>query len=186
MGLGPGSGSIFQPQFNVICAQAATKVISVPCTPAEQELDCGHQLIPRELGKGRCGEAAATHPEKLEPLCPAQRRKDWGEFPATQPSEKRNNHLPQQPAPVCFFFFPHHVLPAAKLRGSSARMWRANLNESLSKIRVCIPGQIYPDNSTSRANPANKFPQRQTLKEQIKGKGEKKNPSCAVIFSFPG
>lgn len=106
MGLGPGSGSIFQPQFNVICAQAATEVIPVPCTPAEQELDCGHQLIPRELGKGRCGEAAATHPEKLEPLCPAQRRKDWGEFPATQPSEKRNNHLPQQPAPGLVFFSP--------------------------------------------------------------------------------
>lgn len=74
-----------------------------------------------------------------------------------------------------------------KLLRSSMGMRRIIFDEFLSRLKVCLTGQIYPCNYTVRANHANKFPQRrQALKKQTKGGRGGEKLCCNLFFPLSG
>lgn len=107
-------------------------------------------------------------------------QKDEYAFPIIQPFTKTTLMIYHR-RPSHDRLLSRNTLPTAKLLRSSTRMWRAILNEFLSRLQVCLTGQIYPYNYI-RANHANRFPwRRQALKKQRKGKGKGE----VVLSSLP-
>lgn len=142
-------------------------VLSAPGLAQKFSVCCAH-LRGRSWSsaESRAGAGTEPHPLKPEPLCPKARAGNIS----------RNSAL-KKPARIIYHKSQAQVffLPAAKLGGSWARMWRANLDGSLST-----------DNSTPELILSMHFPKDKPLqsKQTEKGKNPKQSQLCCNIYIY--